>query len=112
MTTRYRITTPVLDYTGVVGNCAFAHGRYEGPVEPGPLAYFTAQGYGVEELPDEPESAGEQAESSLGLARPAKSASKADWVVYAVSQGMDQVEAEKVTRDELVAKFGQEGEQK
>jgi len=37
---------------------------------------------------------------------PAKSASKADWVEYAVEQGADEDEAEAKTRDELIAEYG------
>ena len=36
---------------------------------------------------------------------PSKSASKAEWVAYAVSQGVPEAEAEAATRDELVARF-------
>lgn len=52
--TDFRISTPVKDYTGVVGGCAFARGVYVGPVEPGPLGYFRQAGYTVEELPTAP----------------------------------------------------------
>ena len=38
---------------------------------------------------------------------PGKSASKATWVEYAVSQGMDATEAEALTRDDLAEKFGE-----
>lgn len=41
------------------------------------------------------------------LEQPAKSASKADWKAYAISQGMDEVDAEKATRDELAAKYAE-----
>lgn len=41
------------------------------------------------------------------LERPAKSASKADWVAYAVQEGADQAEAEGKTRDELAALFAE-----
>lgn len=37
---------------------------------------------------------------------PAKSASKADWVAYAVSQGADEATAEAATKEDLVAQFG------
>lgn len=37
---------------------------------------------------------------------PAKSASKADWVDYAVSQGADREEAESSTRDDLAKTYG------
>lgn len=36
---------------------------------------------------------------------PAKSASKADWVAYAVSQGKPEDEANAATKDELVAEY-------
>lgn len=52
--TDFRISTPVKDYTGVVGGCAFARGVYVGPVESGPLGYFRQAGYTVEELPAAP----------------------------------------------------------
>ncbi|MEU8556024.1 hypothetical protein AB0C80_18810 [Streptomyces anthocyanicus] len=38
--------------------------------------------------------------------RPNKSASKKDWVAYAVSQGADEAEAESATRDELAEAYG------
>lgn len=44
-------------------------------------------------------------EEPVVLERPAKSASTADWKAYAVSQGLDEEEAEKATRDELAAKY-------
>ena len=37
--------------------------------------------------------------------RPAKSASKADWVTYASSAGMTEGDAQQMTRDELVALY-------
>lgn len=43
------------------------------------------------------------------LERPAKSASKADWLAYAVQEGMDEDEAEKATRDELAARYADGG---
>ncbi|CAL9457000.1 hypothetical protein SUDANB15_02540 [Streptomyces sp. enrichment culture] len=42
-------------------------------------------------------------------ARPAKSASKKDWVAYAVSQGTDETDAESMTRDELAEAYGEHG---
>lgn len=41
---------------------------------------------------------------------PAKSAAKAEWVAYAVSQGVEQDEAEGLKRDELVALFEDGGD--
>jgi hypothetical protein len=43
------------------------------------------------------------------LARPAKSASKTDWVAYAVQEGMDAGDADKATRDELAARYADGG---
>lgn len=37
--------------------------------------------------------------------RPASTATKAVWVEYAVTQGMDAAEADKLTRDQLAARF-------
>ena len=39
--------------------------------------------------------------------RPAKSASKADWVAYAVSQGAEEDDATAATRDELAALYAE-----
>lgn len=44
------------------------------------------------------------------LARPGKSASKADWKAYAIGQGMDEDDAEKATRDELAARYADGGD--
>jgi hypothetical protein len=48
---------------------------------------------------DVPAEVAEAAESGA----PAKSASKADWVAYAVAQGMDEAEADAMTKDDLQA---------
>lgn len=37
---------------------------------------------------------------------PAKSASKADWVAYAVAQGADEADADAQTKDDLIAAYG------
>ncbi|MGW0933321.1 hypothetical protein [Streptomyces sp. NPDC002644] len=38
---------------------------------------------------------------------PARSASKAEWVAYAVASGADQDDAEKLTKDELITQYGE-----
>lgn len=43
--------------------------------------------------------------TAAALSRPNKSATKADWVDYAVSRGEDREQAEAMTRDDLVAKY-------
>jgi hypothetical protein len=40
--------------------------------------------------------------------RPAKSALKAEWVGYAVSQGMSVDDADAATRDDLIERFGKD----
>lgn len=37
---------------------------------------------------------------------PARSASKPEWVDYAVSEGVDRDDAESMTKDDLIARFG------
>lgn len=44
-----------------------------------------------------------------GDQRPTRSASKTDWVAYAVTQGMAVEDAEALTRDDLVNHYTQEG---
>ncbi|MFG3037784.1 hypothetical protein ACGFYZ_12830 [Streptomyces sp. NPDC048330] len=41
--------------------------------------------------------------------RPARSASKAEWVAYAVALGGEQDDAEQLTRDQLAEQYGTEG---
>jgi hypothetical protein len=53
---------------------------------------------------DDPKPA-EQVERS-GPSRPAKSAAKGAWVEWAVAQGADRAEAEKATKDDLIAAYG------
>ncbi|MFP8960031.1 hypothetical protein ACLIYP_05580 [Streptomyces nanhaiensis] len=43
------------------------------------------------------------------LERPAKSATKGDWVAYAVASGADRETAEAATKDELIERYGGEG---
>lgn len=59
-----------------------------------------ASGEGGTEAPQDP---GAQA----GGERPKKAASKATWVAYAVSRGMDEAEAKAMNRDDLVQKFSE-----
>lgn len=45
--------------------------------------------------------------AQAGGERPKKAASKATWVAYAVSRGMDEAEAKAMNRDDLVQKFSE-----
>ncbi|QTU45637.1 hypothetical protein F3K20_12860 [Streptomyces scabiei] len=85
---KYRITTPVVGFTGVSAGVNFTNGVAELDVPEGrpedqlrynarALAYFRSQGYGVEEIGPEP------AENDKPKT-PARSASKTD------SKGADQ----------------------
>lgn len=127
---RYKVTTPVPGWTGQVGMVAFAHGVavVEADYDAAAMAYFHAQGYGIEEL-------GADADTSLivvqgsevdalraenerlrtdlaaaraAVARPALSGSKADWKAYAIAMGVPEDEADKATRDDLAARFTKE----
>ena len=40
--------------------------------------------------------------------KPSKSASKAEWVAFAVSEGASEEEANGMTKDQLIAEFGED----
>ncbi|MFY7069588.1 hypothetical protein ACOQFV_27335 [Nocardiopsis changdeensis] len=102
--TLHKITAPVPGYTGVVAGVALANGVGETSDE-GVLAYFHRHRYKVEAVEQAPEEDGGQGGGEQPPARPAKSASKADWLAYAVAQGMPEEEAEAATRDQLVERY-------
>lgn len=63
----------------------------------------------IDPAPAEAEPAAEATEDGAGEAeaeQPKKSASKADWVDFAVAQGLDREAAEAMTKDDLVEQFG------
>jgi len=95
--TRYRITTPVTDYSGSLGGLVFNNGEaLAGEEHTAELAYARARGYGVEELADRP----------VAPELPKKSASTETWRAYAVAAGeMSEAEAGLMSRDELVEYF-------
>jgi hypothetical protein len=106
---RYEITTPEPRWTGEVAGVAFAHGRAEATDPPARvIAYFIRKGYGVSRL--DVEASAEPADlGDPDDQMPRKSASKADWVAYAVEHGVPAAEAESLTRDQLVERFAPEG---
>lgn len=115
--TKYRITTPVAGFTGVSAGVNFTNSvaEIDAPVDDAQhedarrVAYFTAAGYLVEPVEDEP-SEEDSVEPTI-VPAPAKSASKADWLTYAVDhRGADPVEADKLSRDQLAAQYGPKGE--
>ncbi|NUT31534.1 MAG: hypothetical protein HOV79_00515 [Hamadaea sp.] len=128
---KFKVTTPVADFTGEIAGVAFAKGvaEVEAPLplerlddgaqltraqraereaigaDPGyrAMAYFRAQGYGIERLDVEPEPDPEDDEP--GDKPPARSASKAEWKAYAAAHGMSDEDADKTSRDDLAEKF-------
>lgn len=103
---RYRVRTPVPDYTGTVGAVTFAQGVADVDESAGAeLAYFRARDYGVEEIAED---AGptDTDEGDSGPEMPKKSASTEAWRAYAVEVGeMTEDEAGQMSRDELVEYF-------
>lgn len=104
----HRILTPEPGHTGKVGNVEFVDGVAEinEATYPGELAYFRAQGYGVEEL----EPAEERDVDGDGQVEklPARNASTEAWRQFAVEHGMTPEQADGLGRDELVAHFSKE----
>lgn len=98
---KFLVKTPVADFSGALGGVMFSDGQavIDEDTHPSELAYCRAK-YVVEPyVAEEPEQ--EQIEDPM----PRKSASKADWLAYAVEHGVDPAEAEALTRDQLVELF-------
>lgn len=65
------------------------------------------EGFEAPVFPDSPAADAKQSDADADSdGPPAKSASKAEWVDYAVAQGADRAEAEAATKDDLVATYG------
>jgi len=96
MRRRYEVRAPVEDYTGEAAGVTFTQGVGH-TCEPAALAYFHRHGYTITEA-DDPGGA-------VPPSPPAKSASKAEWKTYAVTQGMAEADADALTRDQLVDHF-------
>ncbi|NML50543.1 hypothetical protein HHL19_12820 [Streptomyces sp. R302] len=65
----------------------------------------------ADEQPDgpPPPSGDDNGNGPDNIERPARSASKVDWVAYAVALGAEQADAEQLTRDQLAEQYGSEG---
>ena len=121
---RYRITTPVPGHTEVIGTVAFAGGVavVDAAPDAAPLYYFRSQGYGVEDITDEPAAARPAATEPAGdvdalraqlarlleLARPARNASVDTWRAFHIAAGGDPDEAATLNRDQLAALYPKE----
>ncbi|MFB9687700.1 hypothetical protein [Amycolatopsis plumensis] len=121
MTTTWKISSPVTDYTGEVAGCAFARGRYEGPASTGALNYFRGAGYRVEKVEAEPAEAPAPAETPAKTfaddpkIAPAGNASEKDWRRHALAIGATEDQVKDLGRDqlrELAAKVAKDKEQK
>lgn len=96
-----RITSPEPGFTGDVGGVHFVQGIAETD-DPAVIGYCQGAGYDVERtttpLPlDTP---------VVAVKPPARSATKADWVAYALTTGADRATAEGLTRDQLAEQYG------
>jgi hypothetical protein len=104
-----KVTTPVPDYSGSVGEVHFSGGvGYADPDKhQAELDYFRARGYGVDEEPatelEEPSEVDEEP-----APRPAGNASTEVWRTWAVDHGgMPAEEAGQLSRDQLVERFAE-----
>lgn len=104
MATKYRISTPVPDHTGEIGGCVFVRGAYEGDVADGPLMYFRAQGYTVEDLADLEAAAAEVGDDDANPATtPPRNANTAAWREHVLTlPGVDESQIENLGRDQLI----------
>ncbi len=111
---RYTIQAPERRFNGQVAGVAFADGRAEvdGDAHARALAYFRRKGYDVTAVATKRTGAAKTSDTSTQAEddMPRKSASKADWKAYAIANGMDEAEAETLSRDQLVERFASEGD--
>lgn len=119
--TRVRITTPVPDHNGAVGNVTITQGVGFADTEAhvAEIAYCRANGYTVEdaeavELRQTREDLGftavdiaemEAEDQTPEVPMPRRNGSVEAWRAYAVSRLMPAEEAESLTRDQLVERF-------
>ena len=92
------VYAPDPEYTGEVAGVAFLNGK--GRVDPSnraALAYFSRRGYTVseEKAPVAP------VEEPVEVKRPAGNAPRAEWVTYAINQGLSEEDVAKANVKEL-----------
>ena len=119
------VRAPVEGFTGVVVGVAFAEGVGKvAKTDARARAYFARQGYTVgadeavaavsvvEQAPAEPSATPAEgaapAPTPGALERPNARATKAEWLQYAIAEGLDPDEAAEMKRDDLAALFDQE----
>lgn len=109
--TRVRITTPVEDHNGAVGNVFITQGVAfaDTEVHAAEIAYCRANGYTITELEASPPAV--EPDDDLDDDEPAadktprRNGAVQAWRDYAVAHGMTADEAESLTRDQLVERF-------
>lgn len=103
MGAKFQVTAPAGKITAKVVGVNFADGVavVDAEKDRRALAYFKRSGYKVETI-GEPEPAAVEEQPG---GRPKASANKPEWVAYAVAQGMDPADAEKATKEQLIAAF-------
>lgn len=88
--------------------------RLGGPVQPGDIAYFSAnppderwRPYSANDIDPAGRPVAVEDEPETVVRRPNKAAPKADWQDYARAQGMDPAEVDAATRTALIEQFTQ-----
>ncbi|HYF71335.1 MAG TPA: hypothetical protein VD864_00865 [Nocardioides sp.] len=129
--TKYTITAPEPTYKGEFAGLVFQAGkaRAETPADLAAVTYCRRRGYTVvavdsegEPLPDDEQpgegtpdpdastddapSGEDSGEDAAQVKRPADSASKPDWVAYAVTRGATEDDANSATKNELIELYG------
>lgn len=103
---RYRVTSPTAR-SGIVAGVRMVRGVVEVDERdaPGALAYFRRRGYRVEPLVDDP-APGDVDQAPIVVERPARRAPVAAWRAYAVALGADADQVERMTKAELIDRYG------
>lgn len=107
MASKYTVTAPRSDFTGVVAGVAFARGvaLVDGDAQGRALSYFRRRGYDVQ-APSEPAAATPPALADATPETPKRSASTEAWRAYAVDHGgLTSEEAAAMSRDQLAEKY-------
>lgn len=104
---RYRITAPVKGVNSTVAGVTFADSVVvvDEDTQRGALNYFLRHGYQVEEIPPDPEPEPEAPQTPEAPKKPTKSSKHAEWVAYAVTQGMPEAEAAAMTIAALAERY-------
>jgi hypothetical protein len=121
---KFTVTAPVEGHNGPVGSLLFhrGHATADEVADAATLAYCRRRGYRVEATGDDigddtdgnvefdGDATGGEGGAAEQDAPPAKTATKPEWVEYAVTKrGADRDEAEALTKGDLIEKYGTKG---